>query len=64
MYARSTLQEQEEFLKERYFGLVALAFHYGSCFNDSLHVIPCKFILYLKSQFSKNNRSKPVLITP
>ena len=27
------------------------------------HVILCKFILYLKSQFWENTRSKPVLIT-
>ena len=51
------------------FGSVALGI--PSCFNASLswllmlvyHFMLCKFILYLKSKFWENKRSKPVLIT-
>ena len=36
IYVRSILYEKMEFYKNVKFGLVALASHYGSCFNASL----------------------------
>ena len=36
MYVRNTLQEKTKFCKNVDFGSVALAFHYGSCFDASL----------------------------
>ena len=36
IYVRSTLHEKKKFWKNIKFGLVALAFHYGSCFNAIL----------------------------
>ena len=62
MYA-ARYKKKRSFWKNVNFGLVALAFHYGSCFNASLSRLLCKFILYLK-KFCKNNSSKPVLTTP
>ena len=36
IYVRSTLHEKKKFWKNVKFGLVALVFHYGSCFNAIL----------------------------
>ena len=36
IYVRSTLHEKTKFCKNVKIGSVALAFHYGSCFNASL----------------------------
>ena len=56
--------KKAEFLKERQFCLVALAFQYGNCLNASLSRCTLKIYFVFKKLILKNNRSKPVLITP
>ena len=48
MYA-AFYNRKRSFYKNVDFGLVALAFHYGSCVNASISHYTCKFILYLES---------------
>ena len=49
IYVRSTLMEKTKFCKNVKFDSVALAFHYGSCFNSSLSRYTCNFTLSSKS---------------
>ena len=59
-----TLWKKWSFWKNVNFGLVALAFHYGNCLNATLSRYTLKIYFVFKKLILKNNRSKPVLITP